>query len=157
MVELLSLIGASGSGKILSMASEFMTNRAQAVAEEKEREFQRTLADKDQLKDYLSIQHQHVEGKPTLLSYTLCFLYLMFGATACAACLYCFYVGFGEVTIKDPDQEGGGFALGPLKLAFQAKSITDISAMGVGYLILHPILFILSMVSTSSRPVRTRI
>lgn len=156
MLELFSLIGSAGSGKILGLISDFLSNRSQAQAEEKEREHQRDLAFKGQLGDYLQASHDQVDGKTTLLSFTLCAMYLMFSATVCAAALYCFWVGFGEVSIKDPDAEGSSWSIlgGAIRRSLEAKSITDISPMGVGYLILHPILFILSMVSTGTRASR---
>lgn len=155
---LLSLIGSAGSGKILGLASDFFQTRAQEKADEAERAHQRDLASRGELKNYLAQTH-HIDdnGRVSLLSRTLCLIYLLFAITACSACLYCFWLGFGEATIKDPDQEGGSFsALGLFKWEFQPKNISQLSPIGVGYLILHPILFILSMVSTGTRTPRRR-
>jgi len=149
VLALLSLIGSAGSGKLLGLVSEFFHNRSQAAAEEREREFQRDLAFKGELKDYLAQAHAPVNGGNSILSFTLCALYLMFGATACTACLYCFWLGGGEVAIKDPDHQKSF-----IESVLGARSVTELSPIGVGYLILHPLLFILSMVSTGSRAPR---
>tara|TARA_R110002126_G_scaffold287101_1_gene439553 strand:+ start:590 stop:1048 length:459 start_codon:yes stop_codon:yes gene_type:complete len=149
MFALLTLIGSAGSGKLLSLVSEYFQNKAQSESEEKEREFQKDLAFKGELKAYIESAHAPIDGKTTLLSYTLCALYVMFGFTACSACLWCFWMGAGEVLIKDPDQKRSFF-----ESIFGARNVTSLSPIGVGYLILHPILFILSMVSTGSRTPR---
>lgn len=152
LIELLSLIGSAGSGKLLGLASDFIQNRTHEKAEREEREFQKDLAFKGQLNDYMQAQHRPIDGKTSLLSVTLCAMYIMFAFTACAACLYCFYLAFGEVVIKDPDATQGGWNfIGIIDWKFAPKNISQLSPLGVGYLILHPILFILSMVSTGSR------
>jgi len=155
MMALLSLIGSAGAGKILGLVTEYFSAKHQKDQDNAEREFQRSLADKGQLKDYLTAVHSSPEGKPSLLSYTLCSLYIMFGLTACACCIYCFYVAFGEVTIKDPDQKESLFRIPLLfETRWTPETTIDLSPMGLGYLILHPLLFILSMVSTGTRPNR---
>lgn len=152
MLELLTLFGSAGAGKLFQIGSEVLTNASVAKQEKEEREFQRSMADKGQLKEYLESVHKLDDGKPTMFSTTLCILYIMFGATACAACLYCFYLGVnGQAHIKDPDTEGTAFKFFILEWQFQARNISSLSPMGVGYLILHPILFILSTVSGSTR------
>lgn len=155
---LLSLIGSAGSGKLLGLASDFFQNRAQEKADEAERAHQRDLASRGKLAEYLKATHHVQEGdNPTLFSRTLCLIYLMFASTACLACLYCFYLGFdGTALIKDPDQEGTKFSFIGFSWEFQARNISELSPLGVGYLILHPILFILSMVSTGTKGPRRR-
>lgn len=151
IIPLLTLIGSAGSGKLIQMVSEIMSNASHAKQQKEDREFQKYLADKGALNEYLKETHAEVDGHPSLLSITLCSLYLMFGATVCAAALYCFYIGFGEVTIKDPDQAGSHFKFLLFEWKPNPKNISEISPMGLGYLILHPILFILSTVSGATR------
>lgn len=152
MIELLSLIGSAGAGKLFQIGSEMLTNASVAKQEEKDREFQKYLADKNQLAAYMDGVHGKGDHPPSLLSWTLCLLYIMFGITACLACLYCFYLGYeGNAVIKDPDAEGSRFKFFILEWQFQARNISSLSPMGIGYLILHPILFILSTISGSTR------
>ena len=157
LAALLSLIGSAGSGKILGLASDFFQNRAHEKSEESERSHQRDLASRGQLANYLKQTHHEGEsGAPSLFSRTLCIIYLMFALTACTACLYCFWLGSGEVLIKDPDQEGTKFSFLIFSWDFQANNISRLSPIGVGFLVLHPILFILSMVSTGTKVPRRR-
>jgi hypothetical protein len=152
MMELLTLIGSAGSGKLFGLVGEFLSNRAHEKAEAQEREFQRDLAFKGQLHDYMAAQHKEVDGRPSLIQKTLSFLYILFGVTICVCCVVCFVASIGEVspvTIKDPDAKGGALSIfGFIDWQFQAKSKTELSMAGLGYLILHPLLFIISMVST---------
>lgn len=158
MTELLTLIGSAGSGKLFGLLGDFLSNRAHEKAEREEREFQRDLAYKGQLHDYMqAINTEEGTERPSLMSKTLCFLYILFGVTACVCCMYCFFTAFGEVSIKDPDTKGSSFSIfGIFNWDFTPRSKIDLSPMGVGYLILHPILFILSMVSTGSRGPKRR-
>jgi len=157
LAALLSLIGSAGSGKILGLASDYFQNKAHEKSEESERAHQRDLAGRGQLEAYLNETHsKDDEGNPSLFSRTLCLIYLLFACTACTACLYCFWLGSGEVLIKDPDQEGTKFSFLVFSWDFQANNISRLSPIGVGFLILHPILFILSMVSTGTKVPRRR-
>lgn len=151
MIELLSLIGSAGAGKAFGLISDWQSARHHEKEEAADREFQKWIAEKGQLNEYIQAVHGSGGSKPSPLSLTLCAIYLMFTFTACAACLYCFYVGFGEVLIKDPDQQQSSFRFFLLETKWSPKGVIQLSPMGLGYLILHPILFVLSMVSTGTR------
>ena len=151
-MELLTLIGSAGSGKLLGMAGEFLSNRAHEKAEREQREFERDLAFKGQLQEYIQAHSVEVDGRPSLMQKTLSLLYILFACTICFCCVLCFVAAFGEISeqaIKDPDAQGSSLSLfGIINWDFQARSKVNLSPMGVGYLIMHPLLFIVSMVST---------
>jgi len=156
MIELLSLIGSAGAGKAFGLVSEFLQSKERHKSEHEERQFRRELAAGDRLGEYMEALHGPPNNHgPSLLGSTLCVLYIMFGATVCTCSILCFYYGIWEheaVSIKDPDQSSRTFSIlgGAIKYEWPTKSISQISLVGIGYLLLHPILFILSTVTTGT-------
>jgi hypothetical protein len=165
VLELLSLIGAPGLGKATAIIGDFVSDSKRRQIEADDREFKKDLAYKGQLKDYLKALHAENDEPryPSLMSVTLCVLYIMFSVTACAFIFWCCYIQWElgneafRVGIKDPEQAGSTLSLlgGAIKYSWASKSVTFISPLGCAYLALHPLLYILGLVSSGRSPYKT--
>ena len=161
MLELLSLIGAPGAGKLFQIGSDWISDSRRQKVEDKEREFKQGLAMGGQLKEYMeSIHGSEDDDLPSLHSVVMCGLYFMFATTTVifiATCLALQWELGNEalmVGIKDPEQQGKtwSFLGGAIEYSYPSKSIAFISPLGCAYLALHPLLFVLGLVSSGRSP-----
>lgn len=160
MIELLSLIGSAGAGKAFGMLGDAWANASRRKDEKDEREFQKDLAFRGLLSDYLNSTSED-GGKTSFMSYIRGAMFIMFSFTACAFIGWCAWAQFaypevGDLTFQNPEPPQNTISLlaGAIEWSWATKTITRISPLGYAYLALHPLLFILSMVSTLERPRR---
>jgi hypothetical protein len=161
VLELLSLIGAPGAGKIFQIAGDFLSDRRRSKHEAEERAFRSSLAQGDKLTAYMEAIHgSEDDDLPSLHSVTMCALYIMFAVTTCVFICTCLYIQWElgnealMVGIKDPEQNPSTWSIlgGLIKGSRATNTITFISPLGVAYLALHPLLFVLGLVSSGRSP-----
>jgi len=161
MLELLSLIGAPGAGKLFQIASDFISDSRRQKMEDRKQNHLEKMAGHENFKSYMeSIHGTEDDSLPTLHSVVMCSLYIMFSLITCifiATCLYIQWELGNEafmVGIKDPEQQAKtwSFLGGAIQYSYPAKSLSFVSPLGVAYLALHPLLFVLGLVSSGRSP-----
>ena len=154
-MELVALLGSSVGGKGLGMFSDFISERRHQGREEEENKHIQDLASRDKLKGYYeSINAPLEDGNPSPLAYVIAFSIGLFAITYCLAALSCFFWEPTAVILtKDPaeDARAISFLFGFIEWDLSNDRILSMSKIGLGFLMLYPIVFILSMVTTGDK------
>ena len=158
ILELASLLGSSVGGKLFGLAGDYIAEKRHDKRETMEHEKQVTLANRNSLKEYYESQSMVTpEGKPSPLAYVIAFCIGLFAVTYCYSALSCFTDNpEGLILTKDPAENARNFSIlfGFIEWDIANNKVISMSRAGLGYLMLHPIVFILSMVTTGDKPKR---
>jgi|14BtaG_2_1085337.scaffolds.fasta_scaffold23028_2 hypothetical protein len=162
---LLGVIGPPAVGKSLNSILGLIDRAGESQERRDAQNHEREMAQTKEGRAYLNDLHKRDEnGEESLLSVTMCRLYLMFGGTMCAFILFCLllqYValeeGLGQdyaVPIKDPDEKGKTISFFGIGFNWGTGKIQNISPLGMGYLAYASISFIITLTLTNRRRFR---
>ena len=155
MIELLSLLGAGGAGKICGIVGDLVSARHHRKIEEKEQSHREALACRNSLKEYYDgLDKLEEDGTHSPLTRVIAFCIGLFGVTYCIAALTCFFDNpAASILTKDPSSEADTYSLlfGFIEWSVKDNRVVSMSKIGLGYLMLHPIIFVLSMAITGDK------
>ena len=138
------------------MAGDWLADGRQAKRDKANIEHEKDLAYKGQLREHLeAINGKDDGGHYSPLAYVVAFIVLCFGVTYCTATLTCFFDSPAEIIYtKDPTEDTRSISIffGAFKWDLANNRILAMSKAGLGFLLLYPVIFILSMVTTGDRP-----
>ena len=159
ILELATLLGASGGGKILGMFSDFMSERRLLKQQELEQNHLQDLASRGSLGEYLNgiNEPNEITGCYSPMAWTVAIGLGVFTITYCIAALSCFVINPQEIVwTKDPSSKASEVELlwGFIGWKIADNRVVEVSKIGVGFLMLHPVVFIISMVFTGDKPKR---
>ncbi len=158
IMELVSLLGSSVGGKLFGMASEFITESRHAKAEASELNHKQQMALIESHKEFQNeLQTPNPDGSYSPLSYVVAYSVGLFAITYCLAALSCFLDAPTQIVYtKDPADDARLFSVfwGFIEWDIANNQVLKMSKIGLGYLMLHPIVFVLSMVTTGDKPKR---
>lgn len=155
ILEVISILGSSAGGKIFGMVSDFMSERRHQKREEEENKHKQQLAIIGATREYQHEVHEQKEdGSYSPISWVIAISLGLFAATYCTASLSCFIDNPTQIIYsKDPSEAANSISLlfGFIEWDIANNRVIEMSKIGLGYLMLHPIVFILSMVFTGDR------
>ena len=156
IIELVSFLGTSVGGKVFGMIHDAMSEKRHREREELEFRHKENMAARGNLREYYGeLNQENSHGGYSPLTWVISFTILLFGVTYCAAALTCFFDDPTKpILTKDPGSDPSTFALffGLIEWDIANNKVISMSKAGLGFLMLHPIVFILSMVTTGDRP-----
>ena len=156
IMELVSLLGSSVGGKVFGMVSDVMAERRHAKTLETELTHKQQMALIKSHTEYQDeIHEQNKDGGYSPLSHVVAYSVGLFAVTYCIAALSCFIDTPTEIVYtKDPAEDARIFSVfwGFIEWDIANNQVLKMSKIGLGYLMLHPIVFILSMVTTGDKP-----
>lgn len=132
------------------MVGDWMSESRQAKRDAQEFEFKKDLASHKQLQAHIANVHQqNSDGTYSPLAYVIAFVVLLFGVTYCMATLTCFFDNPEQIVhTKDPAENTRAISIlfGSIKWDLANNRILAMSKAGLGFLMLYPVVFILSAV-----------
>jgi len=156
ILELASFLGTSVGGKLFGMISDTMAEKRHNERENMEIKHRQRLAELEQLGDYYEkLNTPSSDGTYSPLSRVVAFTIGLFAITYCYATLSCFIDNPAQVIFtKDPSGNSSAFSLlgGFITWDIANNRVLEMSKVGLGYLLLHPVVFILSMATTGDKP-----
>ena len=158
ILELASFLGTSVGGKLFGIAGDWLAESRVRKREEAEHQLKKDLAYKGALGEHLQkLNSENSHGGYSPLQWVVAFVILSFGVTYCVATLTCFFEGPTDIIYtKDPSADSAqrSFFFGAIRWDATNNKVLAISKAGMGWLMLYPIVFILSMVTTGDRPTK---
>ena len=159
MIELLSLLGAAGGGKMFGIVSDWVLEGRHQKQEEKKQEHERYMASmRGRRKYHADLYTKDNDGTYSPLAHVIAYTIGLFAVTYCAAALSCFLDNpTATIYTKDPSENAAvrEILFGIIRWDSFNNRVVEMSKIGLGYLMLHPMLFILSMVTTGDK-IKTR-
>jgi hypothetical protein len=142
------------------MLSDMMAEGRMRKREEAEIKHRESMADKKAAREYMELYNAtNEDGRHSPRAWVVSFIILMLGVTYCTATLSCFYIDPGHIVYtKDPSEDAKKFSIlfGAIEWDRSNNRVISMSRAGLGYIMLHPIIFIISMVTTGDRPSKRR-
>lgn len=155
ILELASILGTSVGGKVFGIVGDMLSERRHQHREQEDNKHKQQLAIIGATKEYQHDLHEQKEdGTYSPLSWVIAISIGLFAFTYCAAALTCFFDDpTAIVYTKDPSEEANNFSFlfGFIEWDIANNRVVSMSKIGLGYLMLHPIVFILSMVTTGDK------
>ena len=155
ILEVISILGSSAGGKIFGMASDFLSERRHEKREKQENEHKQQLALIGKTGEYQNELHEQKEdGSYSPMSWVVAFSLGLFAFTYCTAALSCFLDNPTQIIYsKDPSEAASSVSIffGFIDWDIANNRVITMSKIGLGYLMFHPIVFILSMVFTGDK------
>ena len=151
--ELVSLLGTSVGGTLLGLLDNHLDSRRQKQIEERQikRETQ-VLLKGDYAAYQKAIHKRQPDGSYSPMSYAICFVFI-FMSVSYAACIGTLFFNDPNTIIysKDPTNEPKQFEMlfGAIKYSWNDNRILQISRVGLGVIMLYPVIFVISNVITS--------
>ena len=155
ILELASILGTSVGGKVFGIVGDLLSERRHHKREEDEFKHRQQMQLISEAKGYQNAIHEQKEdGTYSPLSWVIAISLGLFAFTYCSAALTCFFDNpTAIVYTKDPSEDANTFSFffGFIEWDIANNRVVEMSKIGLGYLMLHPIVFILSMVTTGDK------
>lgn len=155
ILALISFLGTTVGGKVFGMISDALSERRVHKHEEAERKHKQRLAELDKSQEYMEAANvPQSDGSYSPMSYISAYSLGLFATVYCVATLSCFlWEPSSIIYTKDPTEDTNAFELlfGLIKWDLANDRVITMSKAGLGFLLLQPIVFILSMVFTGDK------
>ena len=155
MIEIIGFLSSTLGGKLFGMATDALAARREHKARLAEQDHIQRLADKNASKEYYAeIDKPDEDGNYSPMSHTIAFVIRLFACVYAAAILSCFFDDPGQIIYtKDPASDANKVEIlfGVISFDLANNRILEMSKIGLGALLVQPVIFILCMASTGSR------
>ena len=160
MLELLGIVGPPALGKAINSVSGIVDSWGEDQRLRDRQAHEREMASKEAGKAYFESIHKLDDGEETLLSRTMCHIYLLFSYTMASFIVFCCFLqwdmGWGEylINIKDPEDQGKKISLLGFTYSWGTGKITQLSPLGLAYLGYASLSFIITLTTTNEKKKR---